>query len=206
MVKYFLFVLSFLFFSSLFAQSKLEIGTVIQESQITKFNSQNLILIDFWATWCGPCIPAGEQLEIYQEQLKNDIYMIGISDENEFIIKRFVDAQGMKMAIYQDFNYFNIKKFDVKYRPFSVILNNRGKVVWSGSPSKLYIDFIKRLSRRESSRAYKLSDIFNYNFNKLGDQFSEIDTLDIFSLEIKKIFTKVNLPKQKHECILKVIS
>lgn len=189
MVKYFSFVLVFLFFSNLFAQSKLEIGTVIQESKITKFNSQNLILLDFWATWCGPCIPAAEQLEIYQQQLKNDIYMIGISDENEFKIKRFVDVQKMKMAIYQDFNFYNVKKFDVKYRPFSIILNNKGKLVWSGSPSKLYVDFIKRLSRRETSRSYELSDIFNYNFNKLGDQFSEIDTLDIFSQKaIKNIY------------------
>lgn len=189
MVKYFSSVLVFLFFSNLFAQSKLEIGTVIQESKITKFNSQNLILLDFWATWCGPCIPAAEQLEIYQQQLKNDIYMIGISDENEFKIKRFVDVQKMKMAIYQDFNFYNVKKFDVKYRPFSIILNNKGKLVWSGSPSKLYVDFIKRLSRRETSRSYELSDIFNYNFNKLGDQFSEIDTLDIFSQKaIKNIY------------------
>jgi len=180
------FFVVFLFCFTIVAQNKLEIGTVIQESKITKFNSQNLVLLDFWATWCGPCIPAGEQLEIYQEQLKNDIYMIGISDENEFKIKRFVDAQGMKMAIYQDFNLFNVKKYDVKYRPYSVILNNRGKVVWSGSPSKLYVDFIKRLSRGEKSREYQLSDLFKYNYNKLGDQFSEIDTLDIYSLETRK--------------------
>jgi thiol-disulfide isomerase/thioredoxin len=171
-----------------FSQDKLEVGTVIQESKITKFNSQNLILIDFWATWCAPCVPAGEQLETYQSQLKDDIYIIGISDENKFKIKRFISSQQVKMAIYQDHNSSNIKRYNVKYRPYSIILNNNGNLVWKGSPTELNVNFIKKLSRKVKNRNYKLKDIFHYNYNKQENLPSEIDTLDIFSKEyINKI-------------------
>lgn len=164
------------------AQSKLAIGSVIQENQITDFNSQKLILIDFWATWCVPCIPAAHQLEVYQEQLKDEVYMIGISDENEYKIKRFVEQQDFKIAIYQDHNFYNVSKFDVQYRPYSVLLNAKGAVLWRGSPSELSVKKLRDFAAGERFYAYSLEDLFEKPGNTgVTPEFSGVDTLDVFA-------------------------
>ncbi|MCB0662119.1 MAG: redoxin domain-containing protein [Saprospiraceae bacterium] len=169
------------------AQTKLEIGTVIQENKITDFSNQKLILIDFWATWCVPCLPAARQLEVYQEQLKDEVYMIGISDENEFKIRRFVDEQDLRLAIYQDHNDFNVRHFDVPYRPYSVVLNAQGKVVWKGSPSALSVHKLRTLVQKESFQPYQLEDLFQFTAPVFETfQYTEIDTAAIFAKTSQK--------------------
>ena len=168
-----------------YAQSKLKIGSIVQENQITEFRNQKLVLIDFWATWCAPCIPAARQLEVYQEQLKDEVYMIGISDERESIIKRFVEQQDLRMAIYQDHKEFNLKKFEVPYRPYSVVLTSEGELVWSGSPSKLSVDKLRKFASRQGHSVYRLEDLFDVKGQEeVNRAYSDIDTLAIFAQAI----------------------
>src|SRR5580700_3646190 len=42
-----------------------------------------VVLIDFWATWCGPCRKAIPELSAFQEKFKDDLVVIGVSDETE---------------------------------------------------------------------------------------------------------------------------
>jgi len=164
------------------AQSKLPVASIIQENQITDFKSQKLILIDFWATWCVPCIPAARQLEIYQEQLKEEVYMIGLSDENEYKIRRFLEKQDLRMAIYQDDNFYNVNKFDVQYRPYSVLLNAEGKMIWAGRPSDLNVEMLRNFADRQGNYVNGLGDIFEFRDHTLGSTgFSSIDTSAIFA-------------------------
>ena len=112
--------------------------------------------------------------------------MIGISDENEFKIKRFLDQQDLRMAIYQDYKDFNVGKFDVSYRPYSVLLNAHGRMIWDGSPSELSVEKLRRLAERESYRSYKLEDIFdNRGGHSVSQEFSRIDTSAVFTETIQ---------------------
>jgi len=57
------------------------------------------VLVDFWATWCGPCIESIPHLT-ETAQKNPDVTFIGVSiweDDKDGAIKKFVDKMGEKM-------------------------------------------------------------------------------------------------------------
>lgn len=169
------------FTSQNYSQEKIEIQNIIKQNDITKFNNQNLILLDFWATWCAPCIPAGKQLEVYQSQLKDKVYMIAISYENEYKIKKFLEKHNIQIAVYQDFDSKNVRKFNVNYWPFTVVLDTGGKVLWKGSPGNLNVNTLNRLHNQTDKKSYTLNEIFDFK-EKLKEEIviNQKDTLDLY--------------------------
>lgn len=172
-------------------QSIIQVNGIIKQNDIAAFRSQNLILIDFWATWCGPCIPASKQLSIYQKQLKDEVFMVGISDEDEFTINKFLNKHNIEFAVFNDYQNENIKRFEVMYRPYSVLLDNTGKVLWKGSPSDLSVNKLKKFSSRVKPKVYELNDVFRFKQSIVEQEVKDDQhaDLDIFISKINQTTT-----------------
>src|SRR5262245_25803040 len=54
-----------------------------------------VLLIDIWATWCPPCRETIPELNELQKQFKDDLVVIGISDEPAKTVTEFM--KGTKM-------------------------------------------------------------------------------------------------------------
>lgn len=75
----------------------------IGDPEILRLSSQNeIVLLNFWATWCEPCIKEIPVLmRLHQE--RPDIQMIGISVdaiENEGAVKKFVSKHGITYPVF----------------------------------------------------------------------------------------------------------
>jgi thiol-disulfide isomerase/thioredoxin len=60
----------------------------------------NKILINYWATWCPPCIAEMPSLINLYEQTKEDVAFLFIVNEDPEIIKEFITKRGWDIPIY----------------------------------------------------------------------------------------------------------
>ena len=60
----------------------------------TKLEEDNIYIIEFWATWCGPCISAMPHIADLQEKYKDDnVQVISVSDEDMDTVESFLERK-----------------------------------------------------------------------------------------------------------------
>ena len=90
----------------------------------------NLILLNFWATWCSPCkeeMPSLDRLQINKNLDNLKIFPINVGQENlEKSSKFFNDLQIKNLKIYFDPSINLTKKFGLRGIPTSILINKDG--------------------------------------------------------------------------------
>ena len=88
-----------------------------------------VILLNFWATWCGPCVgemPAFEQL---QETYGEDLVLLAVnSGEDEGTVKAFLEENGYTFPVVLDQEYAVSNLYPTEGIPYTVIIGTDGKV------------------------------------------------------------------------------
>ncbi len=112
-----------------------------QEVDLAEGKGQNIYVVEFWATWCGPCRQSIPHLTELQAKYKDKgVVVIGVSDEEVSTVKSFVKEQGSKM------NYTVAvdeaggtaggysRAFGINGIPHAFIVDKAGKIAWYGHP------------------------------------------------------------------------
>ena len=105
-----------------------------------------VILIDFWATWCPPCqAPMAhnqEMLEHHGEKWGDNVRIIGISiDETAAAVVKHVDAKGWtKVEHYHRASSSSSKDYGVQGVPHVALVDTNGKLAFIGHPMEADIE------------------------------------------------------------------
>lgn len=91
------------------------------------------VLIDFWATWCGPCRAAIPELNTFQKKFADKLVVIGISDESEDKVKALAEPK-VEYASAIDPQARMKKTVEVKGIPHCILIDPDGIVRWEGFP------------------------------------------------------------------------
>jgi thiol-disulfide isomerase/thioredoxin/outer membrane lipoprotein-sorting protein len=99
------------------------------EVSLASFRGKPL-LIDFWATWCGPCVAALPQLTVLYQQLKEKgVAFIGVNeDEDAKTAADFVAKKNLPWPNFHDGGEI-AGAFHQKGLPLIVLIDAEGKIV-----------------------------------------------------------------------------
>ena len=91
----------------------------------------NLIILNFWATWCGPCkeeMPSLDLLLTYESLSNLKIFPINVGqDKIEKALKFFDELDVQNLELFFDSPVTLAKKFKLRGIPTSILINKEGQ-------------------------------------------------------------------------------
>lgn len=134
-------------------------GEIINTSTFN--NNGKPIVINFWATWCKPCLEELNTInDLYAEwQEKTGVKIIAISLDDSRSSKKvapYIKAQGWGYEVYLDENSDFKRAMGVNNPPHTFVLNSKGEIVWEhngfapGDEKKLF-EVIKKVAETDKA-------------------------------------------------------
>jgi thiol-disulfide isomerase/thioredoxin len=90
-----------------------------------------VILLNFWATWCGPCRAEIPDLIELQKKYGDHLQIIGldVDDDDSAEVKKFVEKNGINYPVGMATNEIRVQYGGVAALPTSFVLDSEGRVV-----------------------------------------------------------------------------
>lgn len=101
------------------------------ETTLADYQGQ-VVILNFWATWCGPCVIEMPMLQDFYEEYGGDeleLLAINIGERPE-VAREFADEGGFTFPIVLDPNGNLYDHYAVRGQPTTFVLNRQGEVVF----------------------------------------------------------------------------
>jgi TonB family protein len=89
-----------------------------------------VVVLDFWATWCLPCLVELPHIEKLHKELKDSgVVFLGINDEEADTAREFMNSKGYTFASLVDTGKEVGTKYAIEVIPQTIVIDRTGKVV-----------------------------------------------------------------------------
>ncbi len=110
----------------------------------TTYNQDDLrggvVVLDFWATWCGPCIASMPHMAELAEQYPN-VTMVGVSlDDTREMLDAWMSGNSTPWPVAHNGSGYQdpmVQTFQIRGIPSVFILSPTGEVLWKGHPMEM---------------------------------------------------------------------
>lgn len=123
-------------------EARLDVGSTMPEYSAvsldgSKFNLADhrgkVVLLNLWATWCGPCRYEIPELQSLHDRYKGkgfEVVGVSIDEGGAEAVREFVDEQKMTYPVVLDPEGKLANIMETSVLPTTVLLDRDGKVVW----------------------------------------------------------------------------
>ena len=129
--------------------SQLHFERVLQgpaPEKLVKSAAGKLVILEFWATWCAPCVAAIPHLNALAERFSGDkVVFIAVTNESPDRVTRFLSKRTMNSWVALDSSMF--REFDVQVLPTTIVIARSGSVALRTIPDALTNEVIQDLLR-----------------------------------------------------------
>ena len=103
---------------------------VDETGQTFNFNDAEgkVVVLNFWATWCPPCIAEMPSLEKLYNAYNEDVVFLFVSDEKQDVISKFKQKHKYQFKVYSALTAFP-KEFNVTSIPRTFVIDKNGAIV-----------------------------------------------------------------------------
>jgi thiol-disulfide isomerase/thioredoxin len=106
-----------------------------------------VVMVEFWATWCGPCVANIPHLNELHDKYSDNVAIIGVSDEEPNTIKGFMKKHKFKYAVASDQTRAIINAVKPQGIPHAIVMSPDGIVRWQGHPGGLDNTILEQIIR-----------------------------------------------------------
>lgn len=128
-------------------------GVVLQGPENIKLSALRgkVVVLDFWASWCGPCVQTMPELSAMNDELLKAGYgdryaMLGVSIDNDIELpRRFLKARPVSYAVVNDLVGIASQTYGLWRLPATLVIKPDGKIhfiYWGASAG--YTEGLKR--------------------------------------------------------------
>ncbi len=125
--------------------------------QLAKSKGKNILVVEFWATWCPPCRTSIPHLSQLQRRFAKDgVVIIGISNEDAAVVRAFVQKQremDYRVAVDDGGRTHANWLKGIGGIPHAFIVNSKGTITWHGHPKRGLDKALNELVRTETRQA-----------------------------------------------------
>lgn len=87
-----------------------------------------VVLVNFWATWCPPCIAEMPSMQTLYNVYKNKIEFVFVSNEERSVINKFLKENGYTFKVYNAVTQYP-NAFDVSSIPRTFLIDKKGRII-----------------------------------------------------------------------------
>jgi thiol-disulfide isomerase/thioredoxin len=105
------------------------INAPVTQLNLNQYPSNKLFIINFWGTWCSPCIPEMDSLAKLQAKFNNQIQVVGLSDDPITRLKKYLVKKPSKIWLALDSTSLLYQMLNLASVGQCIVVNSKHEIV-----------------------------------------------------------------------------